>query len=227
MFGRHEAAGSRAHGVRADAAPTAPIAGARHLITQTWEARTRMMQDLSDEALMVAVSARQPQAFRILMGRHMQRAVRVAQRVVRDSAEADDIGQEAFLRVWSHAASFDPDVARFTTWLYRIVLNLAFDRGRRRPLMPIEEAIEVRATDPEPVERLIADEERRALEQAMANLSERQRGAIALFHIEGLSGEESAKAMNLSAKAFESLLARARATLREHVQKIQNTRRCA
>ena len=227
MFGRHEAAGSRAHGVRADAAPTAPIAGARHLITQTWEARTRMMQDLSDEALMVAVSARQPQAFRILMGRHMQRAVRVAQRVVRDSAEADDIGQEAFLRVWSHAASFDPDVARFTTWLYRIVLNLAFDRGRRRPLMPIDEAVDVRATDPEPVERLIADEERRALEQAMANLSERQRGAIALFHMEGLSGEESAKAMNLSAKAFESLLARARATLREHVQKIQNTRRCA
>jgi RNA polymerase sigma-70 factor (ECF subfamily) len=186
-----------------------------------------MMQDLSDEALMVAVSARQQQAFRVLMGRHMQRAVRVAQRVVRDSAEADDIGQDAFLRVWSHAASFDPDVARFTTWLYRIVLNLAFDRGRRRPLMPIEEAIDVRVTDPEPVERLIAEEERRALEQAMANLSERQRGAIALFHMEGLSGEESAKAMNLSAKAFESLLARARATLREHVQKIQNTRRCA
>jgi RNA polymerase sigma-70 factor (ECF subfamily) len=227
MSGRHEAAGSRAHGVRADAAPTAPIAGVRRLIAQTWEARTRMMQDLSDEALMVAVSAHQQQAFRILMGRHMQRAVRVAQRVVRDSAEADDIGQDAFLRVWSHAASFDPDVARFTTWLYRIVLNLAFDRGRRRPLMPIDEAIDVRATDPEPVERLIADEERRALEQAMANLSERQRGAIALFHMEGLSGEESAKAMNLSAKAFESLLARARATLREHVRKIQNTRRCA
>jgi len=227
MSGRCEAAGSRAHGVRADAAPTAPIAGARRLIAQTWEARTRMMQDLSDEVLMVAVSARQQQAFRILMGRHMQRAVRVAQRVVRDSAEADDIGQDAFLRVWSHAASFDPDVARFTTWLYRIVLNLAFDRGRRRPLMPIDEAIDVRATDPEPIERLIADEERRALEQAMASLSERQRGAIALFHMEGLSGEESAKAMNLSAKAFESLLARARATLREHVQKIQNTRRCA
>src|ERR1700687_2099909 len=178
LFGRHEVAGSRAHGVRADAAPLAPIAGARRLIAQTWVARTRMMQDLSDEALMVAVSARQQQAFRILMGRHMQRAVRVAQRVVRDSAEADDIGQDAFLTVWSHAASFDPDVARFTTWLYRIVLNLAFDRGRRRPLMPIEEAIEVRATDPEPVERLIADEERRALEQAVANLSDRQSGPV-------------------------------------------------
>lgn len=187
-----------------------------------------MMEEMSDEALMAAVSARRQQAFRILMSRHMPRAIRVAQRVVRDSAEADDVGQEAFLRVWSHAASFDPDVARFTTWLYRIVLNLAFDRTRRRrPLVPVEEAGDVRAPDPEPVERLIADEERRALEQAMASLSERQRGAIALFHMEGLSGEESAKAMNLSAKAFESLLGRARAALREHVEKIQNARRYA
>ena len=186
-----------------------------------------MSEDLSDEALMVAVTARQQQAFRILMGRHMQRAVRVAQRVVRDSGEADDIGQEAFLRVWSHAARFDPEIARFTTWLYRIVLNLAFDRTRRRPLAPIDEASDIAAPDPEPVERLIADEERRALEQALANLSERQRGAIALFHMEGLSGEEAAKAMNFSAKAFESLLARARATLREHVERIQNARRYA
>lgn len=186
-----------------------------------------MSEDLSDEALMAAVAARQQQAFRILMGRHMQRAVRVAQRVVRDSAEADDIGQDAFLRVWSHAASFDPDIARFTTWLYRIVLNLAFDRTRRRPLAPIDEASDISAPDPEPVERLIADEERRTLEQAVAGLSERQRGAIALFHMEGLSGEEAARAMNLSAKAFESLLARARATLRQHVEKIQNPRRYA
>jgi RNA polymerase sigma-70 factor (ECF subfamily) len=226
-LGRRGGAGSRARGVRAEIAPTGPIAGGRGLIAWAREARTRMMEELSDEALMVAISARQQQAFRILMGRHMQRAVRVAQRVVRDSAEADDIGQDAFLRVWSHAAAFDPNVGRFTTWLYRIVLNLAFDRMRRRPLKPIDEAINVRASDLEPIERLIADEERRALEQAMANLSERQRGAIALFHMEGLSGEESAKAMNLSAKAFESLLARARATLREQVQKIQNTRRYA
>jgi RNA polymerase sigma-70 factor (ECF subfamily) len=61
----------------------------------------------------------------------------------------------------------------------------------------------------------------------MAGLSERQRGAIALFHMEGLSGEEAAKAMDLSAKTFESLLARARAALRDQVEKIQNSRRCA
>ena len=203
------------------------VAAARRLAGGADGIRTEMVEDPSDEALMAAVSARQHHAFRILMGRHMQRAIRVAQRIVRDPTEADDIGQEAFLRVWSHAASFDPDIARFTTWLYRIVLNLAFDRKPRRPLVPIDEAADVRSDDPEPVERVIADEERRILEQAMAGLSERQRGAIALFHMEGLSGVDAAQAMNLSAKAFESLLGRARAALKENVQKIQDIRRCA
>jgi RNA polymerase sigma-70 factor (ECF subfamily) len=186
-----------------------------------------MQEDPSDEALMAAVSARQHRAFRILMGRHMPRAIRVAQRIVRDPGEADDIAQEAFLRVWSHAASFDSEIARFTTWLYRIVLNLAFDRTRRRQHAPIDDAADVRSDDPGPIERVIADEERRILEQAMAGLSERQRGAIALFHMEGLSGEDAAQAMNLGAKAFESLLGRARAALRENVKKIQETGRCA
>lgn len=186
-----------------------------------------MVEDPSDEALMAAVSARQHHAFRILMGRHMPRAIRVAQRIVRDPGEADDIGQEAFLRVWSRAASFDPEIARFTTWLYRIVLNLAFDRTPRRQHSPIDEASDVRSDDPEPVERVIADEERRILEWAMADLPERQRAAIALFHMEGLSGEDAAHAMGLGAKAFESLLGRARAALKQNVQKIQDTGRCA
>lgn len=96
------------------------------------------MEDDSDEALMAAVVAGRQPAFRVLMTRHMPRAIRVAQRIVRNAAEADDIGQEAFLRVWTKAASFDPQVARFTTWLYRIVLNLSFDRSRRPAHAPIE-----------------------------------------------------------------------------------------
>lgn len=180
------------------------------------------MEEPSDEALMSEVSARRQQAFRVLMRRHMPRALRVAQRIVRDPVEADDIGQEAFLRVWAHAASFDPRVAKFTTWLYRIVLNLAFDRTGRRTFQPLDEAAGVADAGPAAVERLIADEERRLLDLAMAELSDRQRGVIALFHMEGLSGEEAAKAMNLSAKAFESQLGRARAALKEHVRKMQD-----
>ena len=179
----------------------------------------------SDEALMAATAARRQQAFRVLMARHMPRVIRVAQRIVRNAAEADDIGQEAFLRVWTRAASFDPQRAQFTTWLYRIVLNLAFDRVRRPSAAPIEEAEDVSSAEPGPVDLLIEVEQRQLLERAMAQLSERQRGAIALFHIEGLSGEEAARAMDLSAKAFESLLGRARATLREQVRRIENNGR--
>ena len=79
----------------------------------------------------------------ITSARHMPRAIRLAQRIVRDPAEADDIGQEAFLRVWNKASSFDPKMARFTTWLYRIVLNLSFDRTRKPRLSPLDEAAEV------------------------------------------------------------------------------------
>jgi RNA polymerase sigma-70 factor (ECF subfamily) len=189
------------------------------------QGRCGMPDEETDEALMAAVCDRDQRAFRILMGRHMPRAIRVAQRIVGSAAEADDIGQDAFLRVWLRAASFDPKLARFTTWLYRIVLNLAFDRVRKPRLAPIEDAADIRSADPGPVEQLIADEQRRAVDAGMAKLSERQRAAIALFHLEGLSGEDAARAMQLSAKAFESLLARARATLRDHVQTIQNDRR--
>ncbi|WP_051048801.1 RNA polymerase sigma factor [Rhodopseudomonas sp. B29] len=188
-------------------------------------ARSIDMQDTSDEMLMAAVAARRQQAFRILMDRHMPRAIRVAQRIVRNPAEADDIGQEAFLRVWHKADSFDPAIARFTTWLYRIVLNLAFDRVRRPSFAPIDEAAEIESGEPGAVETIIAREQRRALQDAMARLPERQRGAIALFHMEGLSGEEAARAMDLSAKAFESLLGRARAALKKEVENIENDRR--
>jgi RNA polymerase sigma-70 factor (ECF subfamily) len=201
-------------------------AGMRLAMTEPAAGRGAVpMDDDSDEALMAAVAMRRQQAFRVLMTRHMPRAIRVAQRIVRDPAEADDIGQEAFLRVWNKASSFDPTIARFTTWLYRIVLNLAFDRTRKPQLAPIEDAAEVRSADPEPVETIIADQQRRTLESAMARLSERQRGAIALFHIEGLSGDDAARAMQLSAKAFESLLARARAALRTEVENIEQARR--
>jgi RNA polymerase sigma factor (sigma-70 family) len=112
----------------------------------------------SDENLMTRVAEGDQRAFRILMGRHMGLAIRVAQRVVGDAAEADDIGQDAFLRVWSRATSYDPRAARFTTWLYRVVLNLSLDRVRKPAHAPIDDAPEIRSDDPEPV----ADDRKRA-----------------------------------------------------------------
>jgi RNA polymerase sigma-70 factor (ECF subfamily) len=182
----------------------------------------------SDEGLMALVAHGDQPAFRILMGRHMGLAIRVAQRIVGDAAEADDIGQDAFLRVWSRASSFDPRVARFTTWLYRVVLNLSLDRVRKPKHAPIEEAAELRSDDPEPVAVMIEDEQRRIVSVALAGLPDRQRAAIVLFHMEGLSGREAAQAMNVSEKAFESLLVRGRAAIKQYVEaRANNTRRCA
>ena len=179
----------------------------------------------SDESLMGLVAQGDQRAFRILMGRHMTLAIRVAQRVVGNAAEADDIGQDAFLRVWSRAASFDPRVARFTTWLYRVVLNLALDRIRKPSHASIDQAAEVSSDDPEPVTLIIEDEERRMIAAAMATLPDRQRAAIVLFHMEGLGGRDAARSMNVSEKAFESLLVRARSALKQYVEKQDKSRR--
>jgi len=192
------------------------------------DSEERMAGNESDESLMGLVAQGDQRAFRILMGRHMGLAIRVAQRVVGSAAEADDIGQDAFLRVWSRASSFDPRVARFTTWLYRVVINLALDRLRTPAPGPIEEASEVRSNEPEPVTRMIEDEERRMIDAGMAMLPERQRVAIVLFHMEGLSGRDAARCMNVSEKAFESLLVRARSALKLYVEnQDKNRRRCA
>jgi RNA polymerase sigma-70 factor (ECF subfamily) len=182
----------------------------------------------SDESLMGLVAHGDQRAFRILMGRHMGLAIRVAQRIVGNAAEADDIGQDAFLRVWSRAASFDPNVARFTTWLYRVVVNLALDRVRMPSPAPIDEAVDIRSNDPEPVTLMIEDEERRTIAAGMAALPERQRVAIVLFHMEGLSGRDAAQSMNVTEKAFESLLVRARSALKLYVEsQDKSRRRCA
>jgi RNA polymerase sigma-70 factor (ECF subfamily) len=74
---------------------------------------------------------------------------------------------------------------------------------------------------------MIAEQERRIMERAIAQLPDRQRAAIALFHMEGLSGSESAAVLNVTEKAFESLLARARLALKDQVRNIQNNRRYA
>jgi len=182
--------------------------------------------------LVTRIAARDQRALRILMERHMSRALRVAQRVLINAADADDVGQEAFMRVWTHAASFDPSTARFTTWLYRIVLNLALDRTRdqaRKPKhQPIEDAADIHADEHIAEDRLIEMQQQMTLTKAMALLTDRQRAAIALFHMEGLSGRDAAQVMGLADKAFESLLIRARSALKQHVEQLERDRRsCA
>lgn len=180
-------------------------------------AKNLMLETGDDEDLVAMVAAGDHAAFRVLMARHMSRAIRVAQGVLRVPAEADDVAQEAFLRVWRHAGAFDSQRARFTTWLHRIVVNLAIDRRR----LPRTEALELAEETADGAQGALADlidaDERRAVARALAQMPERFRAAITLFHFEGLSGRDCAQALDIGESAFESLLTRARAALRRSI----------
>lgn len=173
-----------------------------------------------DAELMAWAGAGDRAAFDILVARHAERALRLALRVLGDAAEAEDVAQDAFLRAWQAAPRFDPDRARFTTWLHRIVLNLAIDRARRRGRLP-SAGLDAVQDLPDPAEgpetRLAEAEGREALAAALDALPPRQRAAIALAYEEGLSGAAAAEALSVSERALEGLLRRARQMLRSRL----------
>ncbi|WP_243634360.1 sigma-70 family RNA polymerase sigma factor [Roseicella frigidaeris] len=173
--------------------------------------------EASDAELMAWAAAGDRAAFGVLVARHGDRTLRLALRVLGRTEEAEEVAQEAFLRAWQAAASFDPGRARFTTWLHRITLNLAIDRGRRRGRATEagEEALALLADPaPGPEAAAAAAEDHAALAGALARLPARQRAAIALAYEEGLSGAEAAAMLDVSERALEGLLRRARLMLR-------------
>ncbi len=175
----------------------------------------------SDEVLMASIATGDQLSFARLVERHLARTVGLATRLMGSRADGEDVAQDAFARVWSHAARWRPmgggGNARFTTWLYRIVVNLAIDR-KRRPVHTAMDDVE------EPVDeaddgfkqihrRQVSD----AVAAAMMRLPERQRVALALCFFEEMSNIEAGKVMSLSVGAVESLLVRARRTLRQEL----------
>jgi RNA polymerase sigma-70 factor (ECF subfamily) len=129
-----------------------------------------------------------------------------------DAAEAEDVTQEAMLRLWRIAPRWE-DRAAVATWLYRVASNLCLDRLRARRRLS-DDAVPEQADESAGVlARLQADDRAAALHQALAMLPERQRLAIVLRHFEELSNPEIAEMLELSVEAVESLLARGRRTL--------------
>ncbi len=182
----------------------------------------RVLDDgAGDDALLVASASGDARAFRVLVDRHAGQAFAVALRLTGSSAEAEDVVQDAFLRVWRHAGSWRAGGARFATWLFQIVLNLCRDRaraGRLRHHLPIEEAFE--ASDPRPGAEamLAAQREAQLLLAAVQALPTRQREAVVLTYAAGLSNAEAAAALGVSVGAIESLLVRARRDLRQRLR---------
>jgi RNA polymerase sigma-70 factor (ECF subfamily) len=132
-------------------------------------------------------------------------------------AEAEEVSQESFLRLWKHADTF---VARAkpSTWLYRVAHNLAVDRLRRRRESSHNSSIEEVPTSDRPSLHLYDKQVALAVESALSELPERQRAAISLVHYQGMSNAEAALVLGVKVRALESLLARGRQQLRERLR---------
>ncbi len=177
--------------------------------------RPRAPSQASDEALLREVGRGDPVACRVLVERHLPALVGFSGRVLGNAAEAEDVAQDAFLRVWERTRQWRPPPRRFRPWLYRIAYNLCIDRLRRSRDLPWPEGLD----PPDPRADAGRRLERQALDRwlagALGSLPERQRAALALCHEQGLSGNDAAAVMGIRVDALESLLARARRTLRQ------------
>lgn len=154
--------------------------------------------------------------------RHGPFALRVAARLLLDSSVAEDVVQESMVRAWSRADEFDARRASFTTWLYRIVVNLCLDQRRRKSPLPLPDSF-AEQMDPSAGldEHIEADQRRLALARTLGTLPAKQRAVIALVYQEGLSGAETARILGISPKAVERLLARARHCLRGQLSALE------
>lgn len=172
---------------------------------------------VSDEALMVLYANGDPAAARTLTLRLTPRILGYAARMLGgDRAEAEDVAQEAMLRLWRVAPDWRQDEARVSTWAYRVVTNLCTDRLRRRvrrPATPLDDAPEVASDAAGAVAGMIEADRMAALQAALSALPDRQRQAVVLRHIEGMSNPEIAAIMDLGVEAVESLTARGKRSL--------------
>jgi RNA polymerase sigma-70 factor (ECF subfamily) len=172
------------------------------------------MDGPSDEDLMLRVAAGEQAAFHRLAQRYASRAAGLARRITGSETDAEDVVQEALLRVWINAPRWRP-VATFRTWFYRVVLNLCLNRQRRRHFVALDQIGDVRDPAPNAGEQLESDEAAQQLALAIAGIPERQRIAITLTYGEGLSNAETAAIIGTSISGVETLLVRARRNLRE------------
>ena len=180
----------------------------------TWSVQAAELVD-GDAELLQAIAGGDRSAFDRLSRRHLDRAYGVALRMTGSRADAQDVVQDVFLRLWQRPDAWRPGQAQFSTWLYRVVVNRCLDLKRRPKGTDLDSVEEPQDPDANAEDSLLDAERSRALDSAVKQLPERQREAIVLTYTAGLRNAEAASAMEISVKAFEALLVRAKRELRD------------
>jgi len=166
----------------------------------------------SDEELMLAVGRGDLAAFGEIVSRHQATAWNLACRFLGDAAAAEDVAQDAFLRILDAAPRYRP-TASFRTYLHQVVVRLCLDHARRKRPASWEGNAVPDAPSPSPLDALVSAERDAAIRRAVEALPANQRMAVVLRYYEGMASREAAEAMGTTPKAVERLLARAREAL--------------
>lgn len=169
-----------------------------------------------DEALLVAFANGDATAGKDLLARLAPMLFGYATRVLADRAEAEDVVQDTMLRLWKIAPEWRQGEAKVSTWAYRVAANLCTDRLRKRKTrrqVDIDAVPEPTADIASAVEIMTEADRAAALDAALQDLPDRQRQAVVLRHLEGLSNPEIAGIMDIGVEAVESLTARGKRAL--------------
>ena len=177
------------------------------------------LEQTTDEDLMLQVAKGDESAFRRLAGRHAAKTFALTRRMLGNDADAEEIVQEAMLRVWVNAPRWRPDAA-FRTWLYRVTFNLCLNRRRHKPFAALDAAGDPPDPSPSAADELERRETDGLVAKAIGALPDRQRAAIVLTYYEGLSNAEAASVLETTISSLEALLVRAKRTLRAELSAI-------
>lgn len=170
----------------------------------------------SDDVLIARAGRGDRLAASVLITRHSPRVLSLCLHLLKNRAAAEDAAQETFLKLWEGSARWRPNGARLSTWLYRVATNACRDRHRASRREAPEEAAGDRIDDAPSAEgRLSGDDRARLVESALSRLPDNQRIAMTLRHYQELTNIEIAETMSMSVDAVESLLARARRSLKD------------
>ena len=170
-----------------------------------------------DADLIPRLKAGDETALAMLMTRRLATIHGLAARMLGDGVMAEDVAQTVFLKTWTQAPNWEPGKAKLLTWMCRVATNQCLDILKRKGPIYSDDVPDVEDARANAVDMMSAQDDAGQIKIAMATLPASQRAAISLCYFDELSQKEAATILNISVKAYESLLSRGRKNLRKHL----------